>query len=408
MPQPSIWATPLIVGLILAPNALLAAEEKPPHIGWLFPAGAQRGHTVQVTLGGTDLAGAKAVRITGKGVEGKVTRAVNDKTKTLELAVAVAADAELGQREMRVETPAGMSNGFHFFVGQLPEVNEIEPNDDFAKAQTLPALPVLVNGQINRQVNGQPAADKDFFRFQAKAGQTLVFAVDARAILPYMADAVPGWLQAVLTLYDAHGKDLAYADGFRFRQDTVLIYKVPADGQYVLELRDSLYRGRQDFVYRLSMGALPYVTDVYPLGGKRGTTVPVQLQRSESGSAGAERAGAGPTGHRSCGWRRRARAWLRTGSSSTRATCRKPARPSPTILRGRPIASASPRSSMGGSASRATWITSSSRPPRSRAWSSTCGPAGSARRWIQPSRCSIPKAGSWPRTTTWKTPTSRR
>ncbi len=128
-----------------------------------------------------------------------------------------------------------MSNGFHFFVGQLPEVNEVEPNDDFAKAQTLPALPVLVNGQINRQVNGQPAADKDFFRFEAKAGQTLVFTVDARAILPYMADAVPGWLQAVLTLYDANGKELAYADGFRFKQDTVLIYKVPADGQYVLE-----------------------------------------------------------------------------------------------------------------------------------------------------------------------------
>ena len=79
-------------------------------------------------------------------------------------------------------------------MGQLPEVNEVEPNDDFAKAQGLPALPVLVNGQINRQVNGQPVSDEDYFRFEAKAGQTLVFTVDA-AILPYMADAVPGWLQ---------------------------------------------------------------------------------------------------------------------------------------------------------------------------------------------------------------------
>ena len=80
----------------------------------------------------------------------------------------------------------------------------------------------------------------------------------------------------MLTLYDARGKELAYADGFRFKQDTVLICKVPADGQYVLGIRDSLYRGREDFVYRLSIGALPYITHIYPLGGKRGTTVAVQ------------------------------------------------------------------------------------------------------------------------------------
>jgi hypothetical protein len=95
------------------------------------------------------------------------------------------------------------------------------------------------------------------------------------AILPYIADAVPGWLQAALTLYDAEGKELAYADGFRHQQDSVLIYKVPADSEYVVEIRDSLYRGREDLVYRLSLGALPYITEVYPLGGKRGTTVQV-------------------------------------------------------------------------------------------------------------------------------------
>ncbi len=229
-------------------------------------------------------------------MQAKVSELVSDKIKTLKLTVTIAANADLGERNLFVETPAGMSNGFHFFVGQLPEVNEVEPNDDFAAAQTLPALPVLVNGQINRQVNGQPVADKDFFRFEAKAGQTLVFTVDARAILPYIADAVPGWLQAVLTLYDANGKELAYADGFRFKQDTVLIYKVTADGQYVLEIRDSLYRGREDFIYRLSIGALPYITDIYPLGGKRGSSMAVQLhgvnlQASYKGSGPIDRNG---------------------------------------------------------------------------------------------------------------------
>jgi hypothetical protein len=260
-----------IVAMLSTLPGRVAADEKPPHISWLFPAGGQRGKTVEVTVGGAELAGARAVKVTGKGVEGKVSEAPSDKIKTLKLTVTIAADAELGQRDLCIQTAAGVSNWFHFFVGQLPEVNEVEPNDDLAKAQTLPTLPVLVNGQING------SSDKDFFRFEAKAGQTLVFTVDARAILPYMADAVPGWLQAVLTLYDAQGKELACADGFRHKQDTVLIYKVPADGQYLLEIRDSLYRAREDFVYRLSIGALPYITDIYPLGGKRGTTVAVEL-----------------------------------------------------------------------------------------------------------------------------------
>jgi hypothetical protein len=237
--------------MILTLPGRVAADEKSPHISWLFPAGGQRGKTIGVAVGGAELAGARAVIITGTGVEGKVTEVPNDKIKTLKLSIAISANAELCQRDVCIQTPAGVSNWFHFFVGQLPEVNEVEPNDDLAKAQVLPALPVLVNGQINPQA-GQPS-DRDCFRFEAKAGQTLVFTVDARAILPYMSDAVPGWLQAILSLYDANGKELAYADGFRYQQDTVLIYKVPAEGQYVVALRDSLYRGREDFVYRLSI-----------------------------------------------------------------------------------------------------------------------------------------------------------
>ncbi len=53
---------------------------------------------------------------------------------------------------------------------------------------------------------------------------------------------------------------------------------IPADGEYVLEVRDVVYRGRWTFVYRLSVGALPYVHSCYPLGGQRNTTVPLELR----------------------------------------------------------------------------------------------------------------------------------
>ena len=52
----------------------------------------------------------------------------------------------------------------------------------------------------------------DRYRFPARKGQQLVFVTCARALIPYLADAVPGWFQATLTLFDSDGKEVAYSD----------------------------------------------------------------------------------------------------------------------------------------------------------------------------------------------------
>ena len=72
-------------------------------------------------------------------------------------------------------------------------------------------------------------------------------------MIPYLADAVPGWFQATLTLRDAKGKEVAYTDDFRFNPDPIITYTIPADGEYLLEIKDSIYRGREDFVYRIAV-----------------------------------------------------------------------------------------------------------------------------------------------------------
>jgi len=81
---------------------------------------------------------------------------------------------------------------------------------------------------------------------------------------------VPGWFQMVVALRDSNGREIAYADDFRFDPDPVLCFKVPADGEYLLEVRDSIFRGREDFVYRVSVGELPFITSAFPLGGRGG------------------------------------------------------------------------------------------------------------------------------------------
>ena len=32
----------------------------------------------------------------------------------------------------------------------------------------------------------------------------------------------------------------------------------------------AIYRGREDFVYRITIGELPFVTSIFPLGGRAG------------------------------------------------------------------------------------------------------------------------------------------
>ena len=132
-------------------------------------------------------------------------------------------------------------------------------------------LPAIVNGQIL-------PGGVDRYRFQARKGQQLVVAAAARELIPYLADAVPGWFQAALALYDAKGNELAYADDYRFHPDPVLHCEIPKDGEYVVEIRDSIYRGREDFVYRITVGELPFVTSIFPLGGPAGAQTTVELK----------------------------------------------------------------------------------------------------------------------------------
>lgn len=177
--------------------------------------------------------------------------------------VVIDPDAAPGRREIRVMTPLGLTSPVWFDVGTLAEYNESEPNDNTLATDISAPLPFVLNGQIL-------PGDVDRFRFTAKSGQSLVIAASARDLMPYLADAVPGWFQATLTLYDTDGHELAYDDDFEFHPDPVLFYKIPNDGQFVLEIKDAIYRGREDFVYRITMGEIPFVTSISPLGCQAG------------------------------------------------------------------------------------------------------------------------------------------
>jgi hypothetical protein len=330
-----------VLGIGLALVLAARAQQNLPHAAYVYPAGGQQGATFEVTVGGQFLDGADAVYVSGAGIKAEIigffrplppleidnlrkqlkelqekratgawtaadteaATTIREKiattikrrenpafAETVTLRVTIAPDATPGERELRLTANGGLTNPLIFCVGQLREVSKkaawkavIPLEERNAKALRNPQpratpgepptdimLPVTVNGEI------MPGGT-DQFHFQAHKGQHLVIAAQTRALIPYISDAVPGWFQAALTVYDSAGIEVAYADQYRFQQEPVILYEVPKDGEYLLQIRDALYRGREDFVYRVTVGELPFVTGIFPLGGSVGSSTPIAL-----------------------------------------------------------------------------------------------------------------------------------
>ena len=225
-------------------------------------------------------------RIQRRFAEDQRNAAVRAHTEIIFAEVTIEPNAKPGRREIRIITKLGISNAMSFYVGQVPEVAR--------KAMKTARKPVLGKEQQAQRkrpaseeemhittpctMNGQIAAGEvNRYRFQASKGQRLLISARARQLVPYVADGVPGWFQAVLRIHDAKGKELAYNDDFRFRPDPTLYFEVPADGDYVVSINDAIFRGRESFVYRITIGELPFVTSIFPLGGRVGKPVKLEM-----------------------------------------------------------------------------------------------------------------------------------
>ena len=202
--------------------------------------------------------------------------------------VTIAPDAAPGEREIRLVTfRGGASNPLVFYVGQLPEHSrkalstapiQILGKEELARRKR-PEDEAEIRINIPCTINGQIASGEVYrYRFTAHKGQRLVISALGRQLIPYIADAVPGWFQPVLVLYDAEGKEIAYDDDYRFKPDPILMYRIPKDGEYVFTIADAIYRGREDFVYRVTIGEMPFITSIFPLGGRVGEPHSIKMK----------------------------------------------------------------------------------------------------------------------------------
>lgn len=302
----AVFALAAAVAAIAAPNA--------PHIGYAYPPGAQAGTNVDVLVGGQflrptrfavfsapgitadigdyyrPLTGVEASDLRDKmqaardklraevGPNGRPLRFTQDDVvkeagltptdianlekfrqrndpkrqlnpqlaETVTLHVHVDQSTPPGIYELRIIAPTGISNPLRFAVGSAPEVVETTPRASSDPMAVSQPPPFVIDGQI------LPGA-VDTYTFHAAKGERVQVSVAARELMPYLADAVPGWFQAAVSVTDPAGREIAYADTGPIDPDPSVTVLAPADGEYGIAIHDALYRGREDFVYRVSV-----------------------------------------------------------------------------------------------------------------------------------------------------------
>ena len=241
--------------------AAVEAGAVAPHLASVIPTGGQRGTQLEVSFRGDRLQDAEEIIACEPGVEVvKLSLVTNQIVKAQ---VKIAPDCRLGEHHLRVRTATGLSELRTFFVGQCPVVAEKEPNNEPATAQPV-ALNTTVTGVITSE-------DVDCFAVEVRQGDRLSAEVEGMRL-------GRGLFDPRLTVLDGHGTVLADVDDTQLAmQDPFVSLVAPADGTYILRLREATYGGNDDCHYRLHIGAFPRPTAVYPLGGKAGETLTLSL-----------------------------------------------------------------------------------------------------------------------------------
>ena len=124
-------------------------------------------------------------------------------------------------------------------VADMPNVLESKVQTTApADAKEVSTLPAAFNGIISKP------KENDYFRFAAKKGQVYEVTAFARSLRSQM--------DSVIEILDAKGTRLTLNDDAG-KLDSFLRWTAPADGEFVLGVRDQMNRGGDLFVYRVEI-----------------------------------------------------------------------------------------------------------------------------------------------------------
>jgi hypothetical protein len=252
-------------------------QTAPPTLEKVSPTGAQRGTRATVTIHGSNIAGATRIIFGEPGLSATISAIkelpiekpemakgvvrtdapIDDKARKYELTavVTIAAEAPHGVHVFRLHTPLGVSNLLRFAVSSLPEVADLEPNEP--AAPQVVKLPAGINGALAKP------GDVDAYRFQARAGEEMVFQLVARPL--------GSRLDSVLRLLDARGAVVAENNDVDLSRDSILTWRCADAGTYTVTVEDVEHGGgKTGYAYWLYAGAAPQLASLFSLAAPSG------------------------------------------------------------------------------------------------------------------------------------------
>ncbi len=233
----------------------------------VFPAGGSPGTSVDITIAGNDLDDVDRLVFSHDGIT--FVRKMAEVTPFDEgpqpvenvFTVNIAANVPPGLYDVCCQGKYGLSNRKSFVISTIPEFIEIEPNggndvpvwEEKDGVRTNAAQEITLPVTVNGQSSGGP--DVDWYRFAGQAGQRLLLDGHCRRIDSRMELAV--------TLYTETGV-IAGESRTGHAGDSIIDITLPSNGWYFVKVHDTLFAQGPSYVYRLTIGALPYLDFVFP------------------------------------------------------------------------------------------------------------------------------------------------
>lgn len=229
----------LTVASVCGTSRTACAQE--PAVHRIEPTGVQAGQEASLTVFGERLQNAVALWTAVGSLRPAADHdAAADKTVTFH--GPISAEAQTGILPARVMTTTGCSAEGYLVVDGFAAV-AAPATSESAESPALLSVPGACSGQVN------PVKPR-FFTISLKAGQ--------RVAIETVARRLDSDLDAVLTVTDANGSEVAFCDDVPgLEGDAIVQFEARADGDFRIELRDIRYSGGPRHFFYLRIAESP-------------------------------------------------------------------------------------------------------------------------------------------------------
>lgn len=245
-----------------AAKSVMVAKPAKLELTSITPRAAHIGGELLVSLVGKNFTEDTQAMASHPGLKVQIAKQ-SVKAASARLKITAGAEVPRGAYDVWLKNASGESAKLKVYADEIkPTVTKAA---DFKEAPvSLAALPASVWGVLTE--TGQ----HDVYRFTAKAGEELVLDL-AVAQVGSVAKS------PTLEIVDANHTVLAVNRGLDSGSDPFLAWKAPADGDYHILVSNTTMDGSANHAYRLTVGALPYVTGWSPLTVQVGKETQVTL-----------------------------------------------------------------------------------------------------------------------------------